>query len=407
MQATEMSRTSYLPLLVASQPRLAIFPEVLVGKDGHFTSKKSIQPGDVLISVPLDLAITVPAKSIKGELSSDIRLAVLEESGDENEQKSKLWQEYANAVLPTALHSAALKLHFDELVRWVERDCAKENNLDEERLKWALGIVRSRSFLLDSNEDFARPARSLVPAADLFNHLPESPVTWAKLESEFKDSLEILENPWQVVQGDDGDSYIDICSTREWRAGEEVLLPYGLETNIELLSAHGLVLRDNEAEYLVLYKDLVELLGDVCELELQESLDTVKLKLEKLQTADACEAPLAIRPGSVEASGHLLSSLQLAYATVDELPDFEDSFSPAIGHFTMCSSSLSPERTKELRAKAIRKVISLCEEELKRMETSLADDDKEMEKLKPVRAQTSEEQSQEGDERAQGEEEEK
>ena len=117
-----------------------------------------------------------------------------------------------------------------------------------------------------------------------------------------------------------------------------MLLPYGLETSSELLASHGIILPHNEADYLPLYQDLVELVGDVSEIELAESVDVARGKLEVLQNLDAAEAPLAARPGeggSVGASGHLLGCLQVAYAATDELGFFEEEFDREVGHFTI------------------------------------------------------------------------
>jgi len=64
--------------------------------------------------------------------------------------------------------------------------------MEDATLRWALSIVRSRSFMLDENEDSPTARRAIVPVADLFNHQPEGPLTWAAMDEE-------LVNPWQVV----------------------------------------------------------------------------------------------------------------------------------------------------------------------------------------------------------------
>jgi hypothetical protein len=100
--------------------------------------------------------------------------------------------------------------------------------MEDATLRWALSIVRSRSFMLDENDDSPVPRRAIVPVADLFNHQPEGPLAWADMEEE-------LANPWQVLRGDDGLLYVDITAHRDYTKGEEVLLPYGLETSADLL----------------------------------------------------------------------------------------------------------------------------------------------------------------------------
>ncbi|KAJ1496146.1 hypothetical protein T484DRAFT_1760688, partial [Baffinella frigidus] len=59
--------------------------------------------------------------------------------------------------------------------------------------------------------------------------------------------------------------------------------------------------------------DLVELVGDVSEIEMGESTEQARAKLELLEKSDAAEAPLAARPGPIDASNHLLRCLQVAY----------------------------------------------------------------------------------------------
>ena len=66
--------------------------------------------------------------------------------------------------------------------------------IEDAALRWALSIVRSRSFMLDENEDSPVRRRAIVPVADLFNHEPEGPLVWSELDEQ-------LTNPWQVLRG--------------------------------------------------------------------------------------------------------------------------------------------------------------------------------------------------------------
>ena len=76
-------------------------------------------------------------------------------------------------------------------------------------------MVRSRSFLVEppaGAADGGRTQRALVPVADLFNHQPEAPAEWAAAEAaaaaaaagEEERGLMAGENPWRLVEGDDG-----------------------------------------------------------------------------------------------------------------------------------------------------------------------------------------------------------
>lgn len=181
-----------------------------------------------------------------------------------------------------------------------------------------------------------------------------------------------------MLRGDDGQLYVDICAHRDFVRGEEVLLPYGLETSADLLCSHGIVLEHNDADYVPVYSDAVELVGDVVELELEQDTAVAQAKLNLIQGADAAEAPLAIRPGDVDRSEHLLACLQVAYAAPDELASFEDAWFPGVGHYTLQPTGLGQERAAELRAAALKKAVALCDEELTRMPSSLADDEAEV-----------------------------
>jgi hypothetical protein len=347
----------------------------------------------------LRFAITVDADGAKGAVGSDIRLAlalldtlalapdVPEPEGDAMVRRD-LWRRYTEAVLPEEAECAvfwednqieALQLErpveeikaykarvFDQLRAYREDG----GEADPEQLEWAVGVVRGRSFMLDPTPEGRGRRRALVPVADLFNHAPESPATYAVLEREGGGDLE---NPWQAIVGDDGEEYVDVAAHRSWRAGEEVLLPYGLESGVEMLAAHGVFLRDNEADYLPLYQDLVELVGDVCEIELGESTDAARAKLELLEAADAAEAPLAARPGPIEASGHLLHCLQVAYCGAEELPLFEDRFDAACGHYTLQWTG-EPARGAALMARAKGKAAALAQELLAAQTTTRAQD---------------------------------
>ena len=174
---------------------------------------------------------------------------------------------------------------------------------------------------------------------------------------------------------------MDICAHRDFVRGEEVLLPYGLETSADLLCSHGIVLEHNDADYVPVYSDAVELVGDVVELELEQDTAVAQAKLNLIQGADAAEAPLAIRPGDVDRSEHLLACLQVAYAAPDELGSFEDAWFSGVGHYTLQPTGLGQERAAELRAAALKKAVALCDEELTRMPSSLEDDLAEVPRL--------------------------
>jgi len=309
--------------------------------DLGFMAKGPIAKGDIIISVPMRYALVVNMKSgAKGdELPSDVRLALqllrvldLTEAGEskfEDDVKA-FWRAYTLRILPRETFAAiaweevdieslqyertveevkALRSRLEELCKQtleeteqVEEDEDEDEDnepvpgkrkvtisgmqavrlpggktmMEDATLRWALSIVRSRSFMFDENDDSPVVRRAIVPVADLFNHQPEGPLLWASMDEE-------LTNPWQVLRGDDGMMYVDICAHRDYSVGEEVLLPYGLETSADLLCSHGIVLKENAADYVPVYSDAVELVGDIVELELDQDTAVAQAKLNLIQ----------------------------------------------------------------------------------------------------------------------------
>ena len=187
-----------------------------------------------------------------------------------------------------------------------------------------------------------------------------------------------------MIRGDDGMLYVDVCAHRAFAKGEEIVVPYGLETSADLLCSHGIVLAANVADYVPVYSDAVELIGDIVELELDQPTQVAQAKLSLIQGADAAEAPLSIRPGAVSSSGHLLCCLQVAYAQPDELEAFSDEWNAQVGHYTLQPTKLGAERRAQLETQALKKAVALCDEELARMSSPLADD---LEQLRGLAAQ--------------------
>lgn len=126
-----------------------------------------------------------------------------------------------------------------------------------------------------------------------------------------------------------------------------------------MLSAYGFLLPGalNEADYIEVFEDFDDLVdavktfiaeeeSDVANAgediaEFEGSADNAALveqlaaRLSVLEELDASAAPLAIRPGAPEASAHLLSCAAYLLASEDQASLFEESFSPAAGHFTL------------------------------------------------------------------------
>lgn len=94
-----------------------------------------------------------------------------------------------------------------------------------------MSAVITRSFALDG-------LRFMLPLADLFNHRP----------------CRVPRVAWALH----GDSF-QVRALEDVAVGQEVRLCYGEESAAELLAVHGVVLSENEADYLELFESGEEL----------------------------------------------------------------------------------------------------------------------------------------------------
>ena len=65
-------------------------------------------------------------------------------------------------------------------------------------------------------------------------------------------SLNAVASPWQLETDDERGTVVVLRAAQAVRRGEEVLLPYGAETNAELLTTHGFALEENEHDHIPL-----------------------------------------------------------------------------------------------------------------------------------------------------------
>ena len=406
---------------------------------------RSLARGDHLLSVPLRSILAVArGPNDDAELARLLLRAVRDDDR---------WRSYRDAVLPLS-SSAAMLWDASEIEELQHEDAVTSaaaladrvsdflgSCADSERddALWAIGTVYSRSFELQeeggepiaaadrsaagTGEDGEQPRlRALVPLCDLFNHEPESPVAYAARWNEWEGSgRDEPPSPWRIEParepareggeregrgegGGSGDGLasmaVTIRSPYDLARGDEVRLPYGLETNAELLLLHGFVLEDNAAEcvrgplrtkraraptlprhcrlaprttharrpkgrhsalersargrYVRLFVDLTELVATIS-MGCGWSEAQQRTRLERLASLDAAEAPLAVRPGPLVASGHLLGCLALAAADDDELDQFDERYREALGHHSLLlPAALAPQRQDEVTAAALR-----------------------------------------------------
>eukprot|EP00466_Bigelowiella_natans_P015513 jgi/Bigna1/84591/fgenesh1_pg.167_\ len=277
----------------------------------------------------------------------------------------------------------------------------------------ALGIVNSRSFAATIRPEFVSSpsflnlssrwdesdgeaaafeggelVRILCPVTDLFNHEAESP------QSAFSSGGH---NYWRVgrSQGDGSEQQQQqqqqqfvILAPKSYGPNEEILLPYGAETNLELLMAYGFLPdslepgepASNPADYVPIFGDLAHLVTSVAPLK-DFSDEQIDERLDMLFSLSSCEAPLAARPGPREASDHLLGCLEVALAEDEQLSWMYHYHSRAAGHevVTMMPPQDSEDRVRDdaldLRANALRVAMEAVDQMIVAMPSSMKEDE--------------------------------
>ncbi|CAE7572526.1 unnamed protein product [Symbiodinium sp. CCMP2456] len=216
-----------------------------------------------------------------------------------------------------------------ESARWV----AQVADVSEERARWAVGAVISRSFA-------AEEVRAMVPLADIFNHKPQLPADVVEGEGDMSPA-------WRLSE--DG-SHFEVRAMEDANVDEEVLISYGEETSAEILAVHGMVLAENEADYLEIFESPDDLL--VAVETLLDCPGRRKQRQFEFETMDADYVPLALRPGGPRACEHLLGCVEAALCKDDEFRDFRQ-WSENDGYGILRIAGLPEVRQRELRREAL------------------------------------------------------
>lgn len=381
-----------------SVPDLALAPVTNDGLFGITSSSKAVARGDKLLSVPISSCLAVPRGPDDDVLlASALLRAVVSESA---------WGEYRESFLPDTT-GAAFTWEADEMGRLqLEAVCEsatslrqrcedafgnEDEPLDDNLLAmgfdawcWAFSIVYSRSFTIDA--DGSSPQRVLAPFVDLFNHQPESPAEYAAAcELWEADGLDEPPSPWRVdtspADAESKGPYLSLHADHDAAAGAELRVPYGIETSAELLATSGfLPMQGNSADYIALFADVVELVGTLAR---KESLsdEQQQARLSILSAMDAVDAPLAVRPGGVAGSLHVVRCAMLVAAEDTELELFADEYDETIGHYTLhlpemaSAADMPPDRVAALEARALALCAEAADELLDELPTSLAEDE--------------------------------
>ena len=295
------------------------------------------------------------------------------------------WQGYRSAVLPPLPPPSSMFWSDAELVALQHDEAISaaraarrthRASAGDERSQWALAMVCSRSFCL--GDESGRRLRALLPFFDLFNHLPESPAEYAAAAP--ASGEDEPPSPWTIEEG-----AVVLRAAQPAKQGEEVLLPYGVETSAELLATHGFAMSDNSADYVrrpsmsssgsssspsfAHYSPTAPALPLVprCrspnspsrpqpfraprrQLPLFASFDELLAALAPAAAragrrraiwrgSDAAAAPLAARPGALAASAHVFGAAQLALCDEAALGSFEEVYASSAGHYVLAPAA--------------------------------------------------------------------
>eukprot|EP00435_Cladocopium_sp_Y103_P067695 s212_g30.t1 len=164
---------------------------------------------------------------------------------------------------------------------------------------WAVSAVISRSFAVEQ-------LRAMVPLADIFNHKPASEASRA-LDNESGPAV-----AWSLSE--DGERF-EVRAREDVAPGKEVRICYGEESAAEILAVHGMILSENEADYLEIFESGEDLLAAVETLSGHPRGDRAKLMEASLSPDD-----VLLRP-TLEASEPLLRALEVSLCEDEELPD--------------------------------------------------------------------------------------
>lgn len=344
-------------------------------------AKKDIKAGDTIVEIPWSSVIAV--KAINNDSDEILAFSLYRKVFKSD---NHVWKEYAN-MLPSneELHGSLfwdvesinqLQLQSNEHKEMMDNrirlsiqedqimDLLKLKNMSDDekehvqkKVSWCQRIVQSRSFAVGDKLQW----RCLIPIADLFNHRPEAPWTQTSLSNKG-----MLSNPWKVMSLSRGKpKSVQLLCAYDTKLGNEILIPYGYETNLELIRSYGFILpmSVNEAQYVPLFSDMEHLVSYVT-----ASIGHVSdKKVEILKNIDAYDAPLAIRPGKLDHSSHLLSCVMFLLCEDGDVEKFEEKMNTDVGHFVLTAARID-------MTEALRFVAHRCHEILKEMPTTINED---------------------------------
>lgn len=352
------------PVCLAQTPR---------GRGLIVSRSGGLAPGDTVVSVPLDLCLSVDydapgADAVLGQLLLDAC------------KQHGFWRLYREAVLPQDTGAAVLwQPELIEQLQWqpaVEEALAARLQFKslaarmvggdsmEDRL-WALSIVHSRSFAVQTEHG---RLRVLAPIADLVNNeqVPSADVASSEAES-----------PWGLHEG-----RFVLFATAPFSEGNELTMFYGHETSASLLISYGFAPESNACDFLDMYSDLHELCDDDRWMRDRDRAGLATKKRQMLWSADAAAAPLAVRPGGLRASAHLLGCLRVLHCTATLLQALEESYDEAVGHFVWTWKQGAGGEQQRVDALALHHACERAKELLHEMGSAIEADEAELAELR-------------------------
>lgn len=348
--------------------------------------------GQELLRIPLEQGLFVQRAGNDGRVLATALQRAVSEPGPWRDYRALVMPErpvpaamfWSDDELEALQHDEAIELarsmrrrHVDRAGGYGARSLGGRSGSGSGNDIWALSMVHSRSFHID---DGGRGVRALLPFADLFNHLPESPAEYRAAAEAFGDDEP--PSPWELETDDRHGAVVVLRAAQAVRRGEEVLLPYGAETNAELLTTHGFSLDEagaNSAQHLPLFEGFDELLATLAP---HLAAEHAQERRQLWSSLDASEAPLAARPGpGLGASSHVLGAAQLALAGEEDdvSAAFEEGYDAEAGHYVM-----RPRRADaQLQRTARLALAAASREKLDAMlqRTSFADDERRLQQL--------------------------
>lgn len=401
----EKEKKTYLEEMYASvdaRPRVPLLQLRRTSKGRGMVAIQDIAAGQPMVRVPMRHVISVREEGGRG-FDGDARLATkllltLTADGEEGDEKDqRKWDLYAR-MLPTRTGCAALwedemieEMQFlpaiESAFRLKERfHCEAERAMRERALPihamlWALSIVHSRSFAICTSE--GERLRVLAPVADLFNHKADEPAAAGALDMRLSDGE--TGEAWRMVLEHDLEPCFQMCALEACKAGEEIFINYGHESNAELLISYGFLPEPNPSEFVPLYQGMSDLLDDDLLVD-TPSLSTMQKIRDILLSSRSVEAPLAVRPGGIQSAGHLLGCLRVVHAKDHELGFLHEKFDRALGELvfeweTHLDGCPSQSRREEIERLAIRQCAVRTIELLAEFPSTLEEDEEILNEL--------------------------